>query len=376
MATLTIILLGILNLAAKAKGECCPLRVISGMGDLDDVYTLKEEVADKPEEVCVDGCVYIRANASNSGEEYCFKQEQSSGSLECQNREDVASLDKSAIEEETRKLEEELVADQNEEDNATQLDGALKDVDNKVEQLTSSTSRSARDVPETCDQMADLISSLAMATSIVEKLSIVREILRSTITRCTDKGKLSSVKIKIRTVKRENGEILVRIRLRVREKKSKIKKNKIKLVLIIQYQFIISNPPITLPPLGPSTQTGSTSLEPGSTTTPGGSSGSTVSPGGEEPVPITPGGEEPVPITLGGEQPVPITLWGEEPVPITPGSGGEEPVPITSGGEEPVPITSGGEEPVPITPATEEPVAITIEGTEPIFMELTATTMM
>jgi len=84
MATLTIILLGILNLAAKAKGECCPLRVISGMGDLDDVYSLKAEVADKPEEICVDGCVYTRANASNSGEEYCFKNEQSSGSLECQ----------------------------------------------------------------------------------------------------------------------------------------------------------------------------------------------------------------------------------------------------------------------------------------------------
>ena len=30
------------------------------MGDLDDVYALKEEVAGKPEDVCVDGCVYTR----------------------------------------------------------------------------------------------------------------------------------------------------------------------------------------------------------------------------------------------------------------------------------------------------------------------------
>jgi len=327
------------------------------MGDLDDVYTLKEEVADKPEEVCVDGCVYIRANASNSGEKYCFKQEQSSGSLECQNTEDVESLDKSAIEEETRQLEEQLVADQKEEDDATQLDGALEDVDNKVEQLTSSSSRSVRAVPENCDQMADMISALALATSIADRLSIVREILQSSISRCTDKSKLTTVKIKIRTVKRKNDEDLVRIRLRVREKKKEIKANKIKLVLIIQYQFIISNPPSTLPPLGPSTPTRPTPPGPSSTTT--------VSPDGEEPVPITPGGggEEPVPITLGGEEPVPITSEGEEPVPIT--SEGEEPVPINHGGEEPVPINHGGEEPVPITPATEEPVAITMEGAEP-----------
>jgi len=326
------------------------------MGDLDDVYSLKEEVADKPEEICVDGCVYTRANASNSGEEYCFKNEKSSGSFECQNLEDVASLNKTAIEEETRQLEEELVADQKEEDDATELDGALGDVDNKVEQLTSSTSRSVRAVPETCDQMADLISALAMATSIAERLSIVKEILQSKITRCTDKSKLSTVKIKIKTVKKENGEVLVKIRLRVREKKKKIKANKIKLILIIQWQ----NPPSTFPPSGSSTQTRPTSPIPHSSTT--------VSPDGEEPVPITPGpdGEEPVPITPGGEEPVPITPGGEEPVPIT--SGGEEPVPITSGGEEPVPITSGGEEPVPLTPASEEPVAVT--------MEATATTMM
>ena len=54
------------------------------MGDLDDVYTLKVEVADKPEEICVDGCVYTRSNASNAGEEYCFKNQQSEGSLVCQ----------------------------------------------------------------------------------------------------------------------------------------------------------------------------------------------------------------------------------------------------------------------------------------------------
>ena len=47
-------------ISGQISGECCPLRVISGMGDLDDVYSLKAEVADKPEEICVDGCVYTR----------------------------------------------------------------------------------------------------------------------------------------------------------------------------------------------------------------------------------------------------------------------------------------------------------------------------
>ena len=65
-------------------GECCPVRVISNMGDLDDVYKLKVEVDGKPESICVDGCIYTRANESHVGEEYCFKNEQSEGFLQCQ----------------------------------------------------------------------------------------------------------------------------------------------------------------------------------------------------------------------------------------------------------------------------------------------------
>ena len=56
-----------------------------------------------------------------------------------QSTDDVASLDKDAIEEETRQLEAELVEDEKEEEEAAELDGKLGDVDNKVEQLTSSS---------------------------------------------------------------------------------------------------------------------------------------------------------------------------------------------------------------------------------------------
>ena len=36
------------------------------------------------EEICVDGCVYTRSNASHAGEEYCFKNEDIGGVMECQ----------------------------------------------------------------------------------------------------------------------------------------------------------------------------------------------------------------------------------------------------------------------------------------------------
>ena len=93
----------------------------------------------------MDGCVYTRSNASHAGEEYCFKNEDIGGVMECQaidtdKTTDDIENEKSNIEEENRQLEEELVADQKEEDDAAELDGQLGDVDNKVEQLTSSSS--------------------------------------------------------------------------------------------------------------------------------------------------------------------------------------------------------------------------------------------
>ena len=63
-----------------------------------------------------------------------------------QNTEDVASLNQTKIEEETRQLEEELVEAQKEEDDATELDGALGDADNKGEQLTSSSSSNLENI--------------------------------------------------------------------------------------------------------------------------------------------------------------------------------------------------------------------------------------
>ena len=40
--------------------DCCEVKTVSGMGDLDDVYTLKRQTSGNYEKFCNDGCVYTR----------------------------------------------------------------------------------------------------------------------------------------------------------------------------------------------------------------------------------------------------------------------------------------------------------------------------
>ena len=58
---------------------------MSGKGVLDDTYNLVKEDEDKPEDVCLDGCIYQRK--SKLDEEYCFKEETNEnapGSVSCE----------------------------------------------------------------------------------------------------------------------------------------------------------------------------------------------------------------------------------------------------------------------------------------------------
>ena len=93
-----------------------------------------------------------------------------------------------------------------------------------------------------------MIEALADATTVADRLSIVKEILQSTITRCTDKTKLSTVKVKITKVKEKNGEVLVAIKLKIKNKRKKKKDNDIKITIIKQWIKIQENPPSTQPP--------------------------------------------------------------------------------------------------------------------------------
>ena len=52
--------------------------VNSANTELNGVYLLQGEEEDKPEEICVDGCVYTK-----DGDEYCFILTDQ-GSVECQ----------------------------------------------------------------------------------------------------------------------------------------------------------------------------------------------------------------------------------------------------------------------------------------------------
>ena len=49
---------------------------------MNDKYSLITEDAEKPEDVCNDGCIYKRD--SSPEDEYCFKYFESMGSVECE----------------------------------------------------------------------------------------------------------------------------------------------------------------------------------------------------------------------------------------------------------------------------------------------------
>ena len=67
-----IIILCFLNLTSNAPTTACvKVTVVSGKGAMDGKYVLKEYVGEKPNEVCVDGCIYFKDD--NLEDEYCFK---------------------------------------------------------------------------------------------------------------------------------------------------------------------------------------------------------------------------------------------------------------------------------------------------------------
>ena len=44
------------------------------MDGLDGTYSLTEEMDERPNDVCADGCVYSRDNPENAEDLYCFRQ--------------------------------------------------------------------------------------------------------------------------------------------------------------------------------------------------------------------------------------------------------------------------------------------------------------
>merc|ERR1711892_943597 len=329
MGLLLLLLPCLLAGPSLVYGQCCQTKVVTGMTDpnLDDTYTLAPNPVAALEGVCIDGCIYTRDNPGSPGDEYCFKNQQSNGAVQCQAGTTVSlqSLEtqKSGLENDVRQLEEEVQALEVDETTAEELNTELDKVDDKIEELTSDgttvgSGRLQRQAPTNCDEIADIIEDLAdQSKTNAERLALVKRILQTTITKCKSEDKLTKTKIKIKTVKTETG---VRIKL-ILKRKTKAKADiveKKKLIIKIQIQIGVITGSTPLPPL---------------TDGPGGEIGVSMKPTGEIGVSMKPTGEIAVPMNSTGQQAVEMKPTGQQAVEMTSGgstmSAGQKAAPVT-----------------------------------------------
>merc|ERR1712179_511664 len=353
--------------ASRVQGQsvCCPLLVVTNLGDLDDTYTLSEDRGDKPEDVCNDGCVYTRGTPDSPDDEYCFKSEVTEGEAQCQDTTDL----KANLEAEVADLESEVADLEADEAAANDLNTALDEADAKVDELTAESTtpagsrvRRQEQPPQTCDEIADIIEQLADTEKTnAERLALVQLILATPIKKCTSKDRLTKTKIKIKKVKTETGE---RIKIIIKTKDRKTKEiEKKKLVIKIIDKHVEENSGKTNKPPEP-TGEGPMSMNP---------EGVTGDPTGQEPITMggtgKPTGQQAVEIGATGkptgQQPVEMggtgKPTGQQPVEME-GTGkptGQQAVEIGATGkptgQQAVEIDPTGQQAVEIKP-TEQPV--------------------
>merc|ERR1712106_394871 len=221
-------------------GQCCPIKVVSGMDSLDDTYTLAADRDEKPEDVCVDACVYTRSNPDSPSEEYCFKAAQTDGFVKCQDVGTVGTTpisledllkQKSALEDEVADLEIQVQTLSANEKEANTLNTELDKVDAKIKELTTEvttpTGRERRQEPTTCNAIADIIEQIAIqGKTIAERLTLVQQILSTRITKCQSITKLSKSKVKIKDIQTETTEHIESIREKIKKAIEVIKEKK------------------------------------------------------------------------------------------------------------------------------------------------------
>merc|ERR1711892_1395240 len=340
MGLLLLLLPCLLAGPSLVYGQCCQTKVVTGMTDpnLDDTYTLALNPGAALEDVCIDGCVYTRANPGSAGDEYCFKNQQSNGAVQCQQSLQSLETQKSGLENDVRQLEAEVRDLEFDETTAEELNTELDKVDDKIEELTSDgttvgSGRVQRQAPTNCDEIADIIEELSdQSKTNAERLALVKRILQTTITKCKSKDKLTKTKVKIKIVKTETG---VRIKL-ILKKKTKAKNDiaeKKKLIIKINIQIGVITGSTPLPPLtdGPG---GESSLKPT------GEIGVSMKPTGEIAIPMNSTGEQAVSIKPTGEIGVSMKPPGEIAVPMN--STGQQAVEMKPTGQQAVEMTSGG----------------------------------
>merc|ERR1711892_1335891 len=340
MGLLLLLLPCLLAGPSLVYGQCCQTKVVTGMTDpnLDDTYTLALNPGAELEDVCIDGCGYTRANPGSAGDEYCFKNQQSNGAVQCQQSLQSLETQKSGLENDVRQLEAEVRDLEFDETTAEELNTELDKVDDKIEELTSDgttvgSGRLQRQAPTNCDEIADIIEDLAdQSKTNAERLALVKRILQTTITKCKSEDKLTKTKVKIKIVKTETG---VRIKL-ILKKKTKAKNDiaeKKKLIIKINIQIGVITGSTPLPPLtdGPG---GESSLKPT------GEIGVSMKPTGEIAIPMNSTGEQAVSVKPTGEIGVSMKPPGEIAVPMN--STGQQAVEMKPTGQQAVEMTSGG----------------------------------
>merc|ERR1712123_482776 len=328
--------------------SCCPTKIVSGMDvtDLDGTYSFFENRGENVDDPCIDGCVYTKTTGP-ADDEYCFKTEPTDGNVQCQDAGTVGTTpsvqdlqtQESALENEVETLEAAKTE-------ADDLNSGLDDVDAKVEELTAEgttpVGRVQRQVPESCDDLADIIEELAIESKTnAERLVLVKRILSSNIQKCVSKTKLTKTKVKIKEVKTETGVRITLILKEITKKKGEIIKKKKQIIIItLQIDDIVGNtakPPDT---------TGQGAVE------------ITLKPTGEIDVTLKPTGEQAVSVEPTGEQAVSIIPGGATNAPT-----GEIEVPMNSTGQQAVEIKPTGQQAVEIKPTGQQAVQITIGGT-------------
>merc|ERR1740131_575610 len=125
----------VLSQSSTAGEFCCSTQVVTGRGDLDGTYELLESKNEKPEDICLDGCIYTKVSGSPE-DKYCFKSAVGSGESKCQepipdNPEEITS-EKASLENDIENDEKEIEQRTAEEEDTTELDDALDGVTEKM----------------------------------------------------------------------------------------------------------------------------------------------------------------------------------------------------------------------------------------------------
>merc|ERR1719419_380569 len=233
--------------------KCCSVKIVSGKGVLDDTYNLVKEDEDKPEDVCLDGCIYQRK--SKLDEEYCFKEETNEnapGSVSCEKTPVTSATDgtvtnsleqlesqKAELEKEQALAEQELDSQLAEEATLSDAEAKVNETETFVDNLLEGARK--RQAASSCSDIGNFIDEMKEAVEKGDILGMIRaavKIMTSGVTKCSgaDKEVIMRKKVKIKDCRGRVKERILEVKVKIqtqREKIEKIKEKKQSILLAI-----------------------------------------------------------------------------------------------------------------------------------------------